>query len=116
MRTRLQQNQFVIIEQLLMVMGEKDVHGQVYVLNVSITAHHQESIAESRPRDKKHHRTESIAKSRARDKKHHRTESIAKSRARDKKHHRTESIAKSRARDKKHLMEIHLIIVNIFPI
>ena len=40
-----------------MAAGYKDVPEQV-----SLTTHHQESIAESRARDEKHHRKESIAK------------------------------------------------------
>ena len=51
-----------------MAVGYKDVPEQVSALNVSLTTHHQESIAESSARDKMHHRKESVAKSRARNK------------------------------------------------
>ena len=50
-----------------MATGYKDVPEQVNVLNVSLTIH-QESIAESRARDKKRHRKELIGKIRTRDK------------------------------------------------
>ena len=53
-----------------MAAGYKDVPEQVSALNVSKTAHHQESIEESRARDKKHHCKGSIANSRARNKRH----------------------------------------------
>ena len=46
----------------------KDVPEQVNVLNVSLTIHHQELIAESCARDKKRHRKELVGKIRTRDK------------------------------------------------